>query len=181
MLLTGALQIAPAVLQAPFTACAIDAQGGDLNVPIYLDAAGNSAVYLPLHFLQFYKGFVSDNGSCIGTFNAAGLDPANGCQPDATHPQFLDGGYVGGYINLAEADGIPISALNQSLCVLLSGNEAMYGEPGPGGLTVCKTGANNQILFQGDWCSMTNEPATPTCADSVQLLASFAASGVTIN
>jgi hypothetical protein len=176
----AAITIAPVVLQAPFASCAIDAQGGDLNLPIYLDAMGANAVVLPLRQLQLYKGFVSDDNSCIGTYNASALDPANACQPQAGEPQFVNGGLAGGYIVLSEADTIPIPMLGQTLCVLLSGNTATYGEQ-EGGLTVCKKGPNHQILFQGDWCAATNAPASATCADSMQFVASFAASGVTIN
>jgi hypothetical protein len=176
----AAITIAPVVLQAPFAGCAIDAQGGDLNLPIYLDAMGANAVVLPLRQLQLYKGFVSDDNSCIGVYNANVLDPANACQPQPGESQFVNGGLAGSYIVLAEADTIPVPTLGQTLCVLLSGNAGKYGEQ-DGGITVCKKGPNNQILFEGDWCSTTNAPANGMCADSVQVIANFAASGVTIN
>lgn len=41
-------------------------------------------------------------------------------------------------------------------------------------------GPSGEIIFQGDWCSTTNGPATSTCSDAVQFTAGFAASGVTI-
>ena len=63
--------------------------------------------------------------------------------------------------------------------MLLTGNAAQYGQQS-GGTTVCKTGPSG-ILFPGDWCAATNGPATATCHDAVQLVASFAASGVKIN
>jgi hypothetical protein len=175
-----AITIAPVILEAPFASCAIDAQGGNLNVPIYLNDGATSAVILPLRQLQLYKGFVSDDNSCIGTYNADVLSPANSCQPQAGEPQFVNGGLAGGYVVLAEADNVPIQSIGQTLCVLLAGNTAMYGEQA-GGLLVCKKGPNNQILFQGDWCSTTNAPADANCADSVQVVAYFAASGVAIN
>jgi hypothetical protein len=174
--------VAPAILEAPFTGCAIDAtsEGGEVVLPVYLDSTGQSAVYLPFHDLRLMTGFVSADHSCIGTYNAAGLDPANACNPDATHPQFIDGGYLSAYGVLSEDDNVIIPSLNASLCALLTGNASMYGQPGPNGVTVCAKAASGQILFQGDWCSTTNGPATSTCADAVQVVASFAASGVTI-
>jgi hypothetical protein len=158
------------------------AQGADLVVPIFLNAAGTSAVVLPLHQARFSHGQLSSNNDCIGTYNAAGLDPANSCVPDSTHPLFLDAASLDGYINLEEADQVIIMATNASLCVLLSNNSAMYGIPSAeaGGAIVCKRDAGGKILYQGDWCSTTNAAATSTCADADQAKANFAASSIKI-
>lgn len=177
----GSVQVAPTVLKlfSPGN-CAIDSTPGDLVMPIYLNDTGTSAVYLPLHQLVFAKGSYSADQSCIGFYNASGLDASNACQPTQNQEQFVDGGLINAFMTLAEADTIPVAAIGQSLCVLISGNATMYGD---GGVPIahCKKTAGNQILFQGDWCSTTNGPATSTCHDAVQVAATFAASGVKIN
>ena len=121
----------------------------------------------------------ADHG-CIGRYNAAGLDLANSCLPDATHPLFLDGGALDAFMNLEDTDKVIIAPLNESLCVVLSGYTVMYGVKNAAGLTVCKRDASSKIIFQGDWCTATNAAAAPTCADAVQMTAQFAAQAVTI-
>ena len=75
-----------------------------------------------------------------------------------------------------------ISAVQQSLCVLLSGNATMYGTvPSGSSVAVCKRDSSGNILYQGGWCSTTNAPAGNGCADAEQLNGNFAASSVTIN
>ncbi len=154
--------------------------GVDLVLPIFLDAASTSSIVLPLHQARISTGTLSSHNDCIGTYNAAGLDPANSCTPDSTHPAFLDAGSLEGFMTLEEADKLPVAAINQSLCVLLSGNATMYGVPSAMGVTVCKRDASGQILFQGDWCSTTNLAASGGCADASQLRANFAAGSVKI-
>ncbi len=153
--------------------------GMTLNFPIFLDAAGSMVIVLPIKASRVVMGTLSKDENCIGTYNAATLDPANSCLPDATHPLYTDGGVVDGYISLKDADNIIIPALNESLCVLLSGNPTMYGTQ-KGSSTVCTTDAGGNIVFQGDWCDTTNSPAGAGCADSVSLKANFAASSVLI-
>lgn len=154
--------------------------GQDLIVPIFLNDTGSSVVLLPLHQARLTMGTLSSNNNCIGTYNAAGLDPANSCQPDDDHPQFISGGKLDGYITLEEADTVVISAISQTLCVLLSGNASMYGTTPSGSSTaVCKRDSNNKILYQGGWCSTTNSAGG--CADAEQLAGNFAASSVKIN
>jgi hypothetical protein len=157
-------------------------QGADLVMPIFLNSTGTVAVVLPIHQARLLNGQLSSNDDCIGSYNAAGLDPANGCGPDGTHPQFIDAASLDGYILLAEADQVIIASLNQSLCVLLSGSSSMYGAPPaqPGGPTLCKRDGNGKILYQGGWCSTTNMASTSTCADAEQLKGNFAASSVKI-
>jgi hypothetical protein len=158
-------------------------QGADLVIPIFLNNAGTSLfLLLPLHQARFTAGQLSSNNDCIGTYNAAGLQPANSCEPDSTHPQFIDGGSLDGYITLEEADQIIITAINESLCVLLAGNSTIYGvtSADAGGATVCARGSNGNILYQGSWCAETNTAATLTCADAVQLKGNFAASSIKI-
>jgi hypothetical protein len=127
-------------------------------------------------------GKLTEGNNCIGSYNAATLQPANNCTPDATHPQFTDGASLDGYITLKDANNVTISALNESLCVLLSGGGAQYTTTKPGSSeTVCTTDASGNVVYQGNWCSTTNMAATSSCADSVSLSANFAASSVKIN
>jgi hypothetical protein len=153
--------------------------GTDALVPVFLDAGATQAIILPLKQLRFRMGTLSSNQNCIGKYNAAGLDPSNSCQPDDTHPQFITGASLDGVMTLEDADTVVVAALSQSLCVLLSGNAAMYGMQGMNNVTVCKRDAGSKIVYQGGWCSATNTAGG--CADAEQLQAQFAASSVKIN
>jgi hypothetical protein len=156
--------------------------GQSLNLPIFLNATGTSVLILPFHELTL-SGTLSSSNDCIGSYNAAGLDPANSCNPDSTHPLFNDGGQLSAYISLEEADSVIITAANESLCVLLSGNATMYGTPSAaaGGANVCKRDSNGNILYQGDWCSTTNAAAASGCSDAVSVAGHFAAGSIAIN
>jgi hypothetical protein len=179
----GAFHVQPAIFPnvAPDTAGNFSvATGVDLVMPVFLNAAGTSSVLLPMHQARITQSTLSSNNDCIGNYNAAGLDPANSCNPDSTHPAFLDAGKFDGYITLDEADTVIITVLNQSLCVLLSGNASMYGMANGSGVTVCKRDNNNVIVYQGHWCAATNAAATGSCADSEQMAGNFAASSVKI-
>jgi hypothetical protein len=154
--------------------------GTDLIVPIFLDAAGSTTILLPLHQARIAMGTLSSDNNCIGSYNASTLDPANSCQPDSTHPQFTTAGEVDGYMTLEEADTVIISALSQSLCVVLSGDANTYGRT-DGANIVCARDPSNKIIYKGKWCSTTNAAATAGCADAEQLLGHFAASSVLIN
>ena len=153
--------------------------GQDLIMPIFINATGTSVILLPLHQARL-TGTISASQNCVGVYNAAGLDPMNSCLPDATHPEFIDEGTLDAYLTLAEADDVIVAALNESLCVLLSGNPSMYGMTTSTGVTVCKRDAGNNILFKGTWCAATNMAATATCFDSVSLGGNFAASSILI-
>jgi hypothetical protein len=156
--------------------------GMPLNVPIFLDPAGMSAVVLPLQQSRLKMGTLSSKNNCIGSYNAKGLDPTANCMPDGTHPLFIAGGSLDGFITLEDADTVVVKAINETLCVLLSNNAPMYGTTGTGGVTVCKRDPTTmKILYQGGWCSMTNAAAANGCADAEQLTANFAASSVKIN
>lgn len=175
----GTLQVVPVNLPAPLsTTCKFDSAGGDLVLPIYLDSAGTQALYLPLRGMHI-KGAMTPDHGCIGRYNAEALDPANACFPDNGTPAFQDGGQMDASIVLEDADKIPIPSLNQTLCVLLTGNPSQFGQMGPNGMTVCKR-TNGKIVFPGDWCAATNQQASPTCADAVLASAGFAAQAVTI-
>jgi hypothetical protein len=180
---------------APITVMAPIGEGGtfgptapqDLTVPIFL-AAPTAAmiqanmpdltdiVLLPLSQASITMGTLSTSQNCIGSYNAAGLQPSNSCDPDSTHPQFLDGGKLDGFITLANADNVNISLLMESLCVLLAG--PTYSDMKTPIAHCTKDTTTGAYLYQGNWCSTTNSAGG--CADSVSLSANFAASSVTI-
>lgn len=152
-----------------------------MTVPIYLDLAASSAVYLPLRQVRLLDGMISADNNCIGSYNAKGLEPINSCKPDLSNgiEYFINGAKLEGFIELEESDTVVVDTIGQTLCVLLSGNATMYGEPDPNGPTTCKRDpGTNKILVEGDWCSTTDSAGG--CKDSVRLLAGLAASAVSL-
>lgn len=168
----------PITLTAPLAGCDFTSSAGDLVMPIYLDGGGVQAVLLPLHQVVFHDGQVSQDHNCIGQYNAANLDPANNCLSDGQNPTYIEGAQVDGLITLEESDSVIIAALNESLCVLLSGDAQTFGDGGSP--NKCKR-VNGKIVYQGDWCAATNQAASGACHDAVQFSGSFAAGGVEIN
>jgi hypothetical protein len=155
------------------------ATGVDLLVPIYLDAGGTQVVILPMHKVRFINGKLSADHNCIGQYNAQGLDPNNGCLGDAQTPTFLEDAQLDGFVTLEEADTVVVAALSQTLCVLLSGNSAMYGD---GGVPIQKCKRTNGVIdFHGDWCAATDAAASANCFDALAVNAGFAASSIAIN
>lgn len=146
-------------------------EGLDLNVPIYLDSTGTNFVIIPLHKARMFAGRVAPDHNCIGHYNAEGLDPAKGCAGDISHPLFIAGAKVDGYITLEEADTIVSTSFGISLCFFLTGK-------GDGGAPVKCARSNGAIVAEGDWCSATNDGAS--CTDAVRLAADFAASAVRV-
>jgi hypothetical protein len=175
----GALPLDPVTLTAPLDAsCTTTTSAADLNLPVYLNMMASQAIALPLRQARFSSITVSGDHNCIGKYNAAGLDASNNCSATSQIPTFLPAGQVDAFINLEQADTITIAPLQQSLCVLLSGDAAAFGNGGS--QNKCKR-VNGQIVFQGDWCTATNQPATAQCSDAVRFSGAFAASGVIIN
>ena len=157
--------------------CDLDVAVGDVNVPVQFDSVNPNSIYLPFRHLRFKGGKVSPDHNCIGVYNEALLEPANNCGPTATVSAYTDGAELEAMIPLEEADLAIISPLQGSLCVFLSQNEATYGTQ-EGQYKLCKRDASGKILFQGDWCAATDQPATASCSDAVRVHATFAASGV---
>lgn len=159
-----------------------DAQGAfssttdvDLLLPIYLDQSGTSSILVPMRRVHFTMSTLSADQNCIGHFNASGLDPANFCVPDDTHPAYLQGGGVDAIIVLEDADTVVVTQLNTSLCALVSGDPNTYGEKNAQNVTVCKR-TNGVIDFKGDACS-----SGAGCNDAVKFGANYAAASVKIN
>jgi hypothetical protein len=179
--MVNGFQISPFTAMAPIGKDGTFAitKGQDVTVPVYLDLKASAVVLLPLKAAKL-SGKVSTDNNCIGEYNSKGLDPAGSCVDDATTPLFIgaDGkansdGTLDGYITLEQADTVIVDAVGQSLCVILSGDAATYGNGATPAL--CKRDAAMKITFQGDWCDATNDN---TCKDSARLTANFSASGV---
>ena len=158
-----------------------------IRLPIYSDMMAAEVIELPLREARLVGAKLSANNNCIGTFNAAGLQPRDNCKPVPSEGifYFIDGGTLEGYITLEEADSVHVEDLSQTLCVLLSGDPAAHGfdaDPCPAaGAATCKAcvrdGMGN-ITLEGDWCSTTNSAGG--CKDSFRLSATFAASAVSL-
>ncbi|MEP7124228.1 MAG: hypothetical protein ABJE95_25095 [Byssovorax sp.] len=162
--------------------CGFNSGAADLVMPIFLDLAGTASLIFPLHQVQFDMGSFSGDHNCIGRYNDQGLDPASGCLEDGNQPTFLDSGLIAAYFSLEEADQVVINAIGQTLCVVLSGDAATFGD-GQSPTNACARNGNGHIVFHGDWCSSTSpgQPATPGCHDAVRFEGTFAASGVKLN
>jgi hypothetical protein len=131
------------------------------NIPIFVHGVLSNLVILPVTDARLQEVTISTDGNCVGAYNEV-----PGCQRWAT------AGTLSGLITLEDADRVPIPDLGgASLCTLLL--------PQTG--TTCARDANNKIIGMGDFCSLTDAPATADCADSMWLSVAFAASAVTIN
>ncbi len=154
-----------------------DAGGFDLRLPIYLDVDAANVLPLPLRATRI-EGTLSPARRCIGSFDDDGLSPANFCLPDPDKGQwsFEHGATVHALISLEDADQAVVVTLDQSLCVLLSGDPTTYGDGGSP--QRCKRDGNGTIVLAGDWCAATDAPASPSCADALELSGTLAASAV---
>ncbi len=152
-----------------------------LNIPFFLDSSGTSSILLPLQQLSLQPGTLSSGNDCIGSYNADGLQASNNCQPMTGTSGFIDGGRLSAFITLEEADTVIITAVNESLCVVLTGDPTTYGTTNSDGVTVCARNSDDEIVYKGDWCAQTNSGASVTCFDAVEITANFAASSIKIN
>lgn len=177
---SASFQVAPAMLSASESAeCAFSSSTADLVLPAFLDPAGTSVLVLPLHHVGFTNGRISLDNGCIGQFDPGGLDQNNACMPAGPGTTFADDATVSGFFVIAETDTVDVPSAGESLCVLLSGDPAGYGDGGSP-VARCKRDASGNILFKGDWCSTTDAEATPGCEDALRFTATFAAQAVTI-
>lgn len=142
--------------------------GGDVVVPIFLTSK-DDYVLLPLSNAKIINATVSTDQNCIGTYDAASLDPAAMCLP----PAFTNAASLDAYVTLENADTVPIASLKKTLCALLTGED-----DGDATMKHCKRDANNVITSMGDWCSTTDSAGG--CMDAFKLGADFAASAVKI-
>jgi len=169
----------------------LDAEGnfeaalGAITLPLYVNQDGSDVILVPMREGRLYDVKLSEDQNCIGSYNAFGLDPNNGCFPDENDGiyAFLNGGKAEGYVTLEDAESVVINAfngfVNETLCARLAtgmGNFIEGDDP-----KRCRRNANGDILFPGDWCAATNAPWTPGCADAVRFSFQFAGSAVKVN
>ncbi len=137
-----------------------------VKIPIFLSSDVASVILLPITDVRVEGVKITDDGNCIGKMNDIALDPQ--CFDDSLCSKWTTSGALGGFITLEEADGVKIRDLNnKSLCSFLAGEAETCARDGAG-----------KILFKGDYCSTDHQPGS--CADSVWLAATFAASAVKI-
>lgn len=137
-----------------------------LKVPIFLNTDVASVILLPITDVVVEGVTISDDGNCIGHVNETAFDPQ--CFDDSLCSKWQTSGSLGGFITLEEADEVKIRDLNnKSLCSFLAGEAETCARDGAG-----------KILFKGDFCSTDKQPGS--CADSVWLAATFAASAAKI-
>lgn len=146
-------------------------------VPIFLDLSGDlsSAVFLPLREGRITSGQLSDDQNCVGRFAVESLSPQFECVADPDY--FETGASLEGYITLEDADAVVVDQLNQSLCVLLSGDVGAFGDGGAP-IERCARDMAGDIVLTGDWCSTTNSAGG--CEDAFRLEATVASSAVTV-
>ena len=149
-------------------------------MPIYLadTTTADSYVLVPLHDLTVNATLSADK-NCIGRYAAETLDPGSDCQPAAGEFAWKTGGHYEGYITVEEADKVFVVSLGETLCVLLTGDPAMWKGPAPE--ASCKTSVGftqTGGLPKGDWCSTTNSAGG--CQDAWRLVIDVAAQAIPI-
>ena len=163
----GATKIAPITTKVAFegdTFHSLEPQ--KLGIPIFIDQRIESVIVLPITDVKVEGVTISDDGNCIGHLNTLALD--QNCMDDSLCEKWQTAGSLGGYITLEEADAVKIAVLNnKSLCAFLSGE-----------IETCARDGTGKITYQGDFCSKDKQPGS--CADSVWLAATFAASAAKI-
>jgi hypothetical protein len=174
----GPLRVAPALATSGLESDGrFASEPTDLILPTYLDAAGTELLLFPLQNVVL-AGQLSADHSCVGTYQADALTPPD-CRESPGVPAFLSGGTADGFIDLDEADKVMFGPMQQSLCVLLAGDVAAWGDGASPAR--CKRTEDGRVAFQGDWCAATNSAATADCANAVRLHARFSASAVLRN
>jgi hypothetical protein len=163
----GATTVAPITSKIAFegdTFRSIESQ--KVNIPIFLSQDVGSVILLPITDVKVSGVTISDEGNCIGHLNDIAFDEK--CFDDSLCSKWTTSGSLGGYITLEEADEVKIRDLNnKSLCSFLAGEQDK-----------CTRDSAGKITYQGDFCSKDKQPGS--CADSVWLAATFAASAAKI-
>jgi hypothetical protein len=137
-----------------------------VKIPIFLSQDPGSVILLPITDVKVSGVTISDDGNCIGHVNDIALDEK--CFDDSLCSKWSTSGSLGGFITLEEADEVKIRDLNnKSLCSFLAGEQDKCTRDGAG-----------KIAYKGDFCSTDRQPGS--CADSVWLAATFAASAAKI-
>ncbi len=179
-------KVAPVEVAAHFTAgpsgttFATDAIA-KIVMPVYQDATAKSAIFLPVSQAKLTDGTISADHNCIGSFNAAKLQPSNNCLPDPDTGVnfFTNAAKLDGFVTLEEADAVQVPQLTETLCALFVGTDsaavAKYVD-GAASPKKCKRTDGKTIDLKGDWCSTSNSAGG--CQDAFKLTANLAASAV---
>jgi hypothetical protein len=165
-----------------------------LYVPIFVASSAvqmgttaPSVVVLPLSNAAVKNVTLSADHNCIGSYNSNAVtpQPATPSTPyycidtdDTSCVRWTTAGSLGGLITVADADGVDVPQLNESLCVLLASPANAIVNPTTMYKSCPKDGSGN-LSVMGDFCSTTNQPGG--CADSYWLSATFAASAAKIS
>jgi hypothetical protein len=176
---SSGMNVAPAT--APFTQDAngkLTAVFASFTLPIYLEDATTPDSYflLPLHEVTVHATLSTDK-NCIGRYAAEALDPAFSCLPAQGSFAWHAGGGYEGYVTVEEADEVMIASLGSSLCVVLSGDPALWKGPN----NDCKSSPAFQTtggLPKGDWCSASGPGG---CADAWHVSIDIAAQAIALN
>lgn len=137
---------------------------GSLEVNLISDAL---PISLPLRGVSLSDVSLSADQSCVGSYRADDLDPALGCAPE-DGSRYVNGGTLHAYITLEEADALMLADLQESLCVLLTGDAGDGQVP-----RRCSRSMLGTVSAAGDWCSITDTPGG--CVDALEVSAAFAA------
>jgi hypothetical protein len=160
----GATKIAPITSKIAFTGDTFRAlEPQKVKIPIFTDTGG--VIILPITDIQVESVTISSDGECIGSVNPVALDPS--CADGADCTKWKTAGAIAGFITLDEADGVMIDLIGKSLCAFFSGDAVN-----------CARDPQGKLVYQGDFCSKDKLPGS--CADSMWLAATFAASSVKI-
>lgn len=139
-----------------------------LTIPLFVGGDPKALVLLPISDFAVRNVTISADDNCIGAFNPKALNSA--CVEDpATCSKWKTAGAMAGFISLEDADGVDVSAFQQSLCALLTKFK------GP----KCPRDGAGKITLEGDYCGTTRKACD--CRDSFWVAATFAASAVRIN
>jgi len=176
------ITVAPTTAKVTFNAAGdtFDTEPADkLNMATFLNGDPSTLIVLPLTKPRFTATTITEDGNCIGAFNASALDDT--CTEDPSScPKWKTAGIISGYFTLEDADKVPVDILKASLCILLTKAPPV---PGPDGYGHCPRDAQGKISLppsnQGDFCSTTNTPHG--CGDSFWFAATFAAAAVKIS
>jgi hypothetical protein len=153
----------------------------DLQLPMFFPGSGpteDGPHALTLHALTFSNMVVSATHDCIGSYDPAIFDTQKDCNAGTGATTYVHAGRLEAYISLEEADTLPISTLDETMCALIAGSSSFLDSSGP--MSTCARGASGAIAFKGNWCSATNAAATATCFDAARVVATFAASAALV-
>lgn len=177
-LIEGTAHVAPVTVGAPIDASCGVATSAPIDVNLPLQVFPTSALNFPFRQLSFHDVALTPDHNCIGHYDVEALDPAKGCPVAGAPTAFVDGGSLDGFLPLEDADLSLVADLSMSLCVFLTGDPSTYADgkyP-----QRCARDGNGHIVFPGDWCAATNQPATAACHDAMRVSGTFSAVGVLV-